>query len=78
VGNRRVGGCTALGLGWVSAFVVGTRLNQGRRLAGGRSLLAVSLEDSVQMLVELPPTRQPTSPGSQRRVVRETGGEGIG
>ncbi len=29
------------------------------RLAGGRSRLAVALEDSVQMLVELPPTREP-------------------
>jgi hypothetical protein len=31
-----------------------------RRLAGGRSLVAVALEDSVQMLLELPPTREPT------------------
>ena len=34
----------------------------GRWSAGsrvGRSLLAVALEDSVQMLVELPPTREP-------------------
>jgi hypothetical protein len=29
----------------------------GRRLAGGKSRLAVSLEDSGQMLVELSPTR---------------------
>jgi hypothetical protein len=31
----------------------------GRRLAGGKSLLAVALEDSGQMLVELSPTRSP-------------------
>jgi hypothetical protein len=31
----------------------------GRWLAGGKSRLAVALEDSGQMLVELSPTRSP-------------------
>jgi len=38
-------------------------LEGARRLAGGRSRVAVALEDSVQMLLELPPTREPTSFG---------------
>ena len=35
-----------------------------RRLTGGRRFLAVALEDSVQMLVTLPPTREPPAEDS--------------
>jgi hypothetical protein len=44
-----------------------------RRLAGGRRFLAVSLADSVQKLVTLPPTREPPS-----SIIGERGGSRFG